>query len=563
MVSVALGASAPGIDIIDDFCMRLNHQSVVKNGTLYIDGGVETFSRHQKSRILGYNTELIEVDMRTSWDWKLNISITTVNKTTNPQTGTEPPLVVRGALFSGPASDPNIYLYGGTTSFLNTSFPGFQPPASPQYALWSYSVPDTKWDQYDVTLSVQYRPAGGAYAEAPDQGLAFYLNGLINNGTSNRLAKIDNFERYLDGLIVIDMKSKSATNVSTDSLRDSPRVKGGMTYLSNVGSSGVLVAVGGVTKPSSDSSDSNDGTYVTFDQIDFLDVSSLANDNSNGTWYAQKASGDIPSGRTDFCLVSASAKDNSSHNIYMYGGKGANEAYDDIYVLSIPSFTWTKIYQGTSPRYGHTCHLVANRQMLTVGGTTSSDLASYCDWEEKGVAIFDMSTSGSSKWGSVYNAYAPAYQVPDTVYKVIGGDADGNANMNTPEHGFNTPQIANIFHQPMKSPTDAWESKDNSISGGAIAGAVVGSVAGAAAIFALVFFILLRKKKQVAQRGAMAGTGSPDMSMGAVWRNRYGRAELPGKDGQTMPPAQLQDDLGVHEMDGDPGRELPATSRED
>lgn len=106
----------------------------------------------------------------------------------------------------------------------------------------------------------------------------------------------------------------------------------------------------------------------------------------------------------------------------MYGGRGANEDYDEIYVLSIPSFTWTKIYRGDSPRFGHTCHLVANRQLLTVGGSTVSDLLSACDWEEKGVAIFDTSGSSSANWGSVYDAYASAYQVPDKVYNVIGGE---------------------------------------------------------------------------------------------------------------------------------------------
>jgi Tfp pilus assembly protein PilV len=101
----------------------------------------------------------------------------------------------------------------------------------------------------------------------------------------------------------------------------------------------------------------------------------------------------------------------------MYGGKGANELYDEIYVLSIPSFTWTKISEGKAPRYGHTCHLVANRQMLTVGGALSDDF-STCDWEYRGVAIYDMSTF---TWGSVYNASASDYAVPAKIYQVIGG----------------------------------------------------------------------------------------------------------------------------------------------
>ena len=113
----------------------------------------------------------------------------------------------------------------------------------------------------------------------------------------------------------------------------------------------------------------------------------------------------------------------------MYGGRdGANPPnyFDKIWVLSIPSFTWTKIYIGTSPRFAHTCHLVGNRTMLTVGGVEaasqmqgsySSNIA-QCDWERKGVGVYDIS---DSIWGSVFNPKTPAYEVPDAVVSTIGG----------------------------------------------------------------------------------------------------------------------------------------------
>ena len=65
-----------------------------------------------------------------------------------------------------------------------------------------------------------------------------------------------------------------------------------------------------------------------------------------------------------------------------------------------------------------TCHLVGNRQMLTVGGFSSTNLSLSCDWEVKSVAIYDMS---DLIWGSVFHAAAPAYQVPGPVADVIGG----------------------------------------------------------------------------------------------------------------------------------------------
>ena len=113
----------------------------------------------------------------------------------------------------------------------------------------------------------------------------------------------------------------------------------------------------------------------------------------------------------------------------MYGGRdGADPPnyFDDIWVLSIPSFTWTKIYAGVSPRFAHTCHLVGNRTMLTVGGlrdasqmeALSSSVVEPCDWEVKGVGVYDIS---DLIWGSVFNPNTPAYEVPDAVVSTIGG----------------------------------------------------------------------------------------------------------------------------------------------
>ena len=111
----------------------------------------------------------------------------------------------------------------------------------------------------------------------------------------------------------------------------------------------------------------------------------------------------------------------------MYGGRdAANHYFDDLWILSLPSFTWTLLYSGASPRFAHTCHLVSNRTMLTVGGVASAtqmqgmgdtDL-SACDWEIKGVGVLDLS---SITWGSLYDAKAPAYEVPLQVISTIGG----------------------------------------------------------------------------------------------------------------------------------------------
>ena len=104
---------------------------------------------------------------------------------------------------------------------------------------------------------------------------------------------------------------------------------------------------------------------------------------------------------------------------YVYGGRANRKPYfDDVHILSLPSFKWTKVYEGDSPRFAHTCHRVGSRTMLTVGGVPSFDHLEGCDTQRKGINVFDMS---SVTWGSVYNASAGPYTVPTLVVANIGG----------------------------------------------------------------------------------------------------------------------------------------------
>ena len=209
--------------------------------------------------------------------------------------------------------------------------------------------------------------------------------------------------------------------------------------------------MGGNQKPVDETTNTYVGDLVPMDSVDIFDVSALSDSPSNSTsgWYRQLTTGDIPPPRLDFCLISASAPDHSSQNIYLYGGRGANDAiYDDVYVLSVPSFTWVKMYSGTMPRYGHNCHR-AGRAMITVGGAANYDYTSgFCDFERMGVGVFDIS---SSTWGSVYDADAEDYTVPDLVVQQIGGTKDGGATKTVPSYGFSQQGVAKIFGAPASS----------------------------------------------------------------------------------------------------------------
>ncbi|KAK2797437.1 hypothetical protein FQN51_008470 [Onygenales sp. PD_10] len=493
--------------------MQIDHQTVIKNGKLYIDGGLQAFVENNwdgahDGNITASSNEnafsgksqahrcsdkyLIEIDMSESWDWKKNLSTVALNKTENPDTGSNPPQVVRGALYAGRPDHNKIYLYGGTTSLRNTSFPGWLPQSSAQYTLWSYDTLTKEWDQYDVSDAAPLRPTSGAYAEAPEQGLAFYFNGQIDQGSAVNTQLLGPAKRFLKGMIAIDTNNQTARNISTDLVvADYPRTRGKMAYLPGAGEKGILAILGGSSKHAEDNSDKTTGQYVPMDEVIIFDINSLYNGDNNGTWYKQKVTGAIPEPRIDFCLVAISAPDNSSHNIYMYGGRDSASVFDDIYILSVPSFTWTRIYQGQSPRAYHTCHVAGNRQMITIGGDKTTKIEEGCDWETKSVAVYDLT---ELKWGSVFNAKAASYEVPKQLSKIIGGGAQGRADITAPKDGFQQKGLAQLFGQQLDDSEPTPPDVSKGITGGAIAGIVIGVIAAFAMVSGGIFFVYRRRR---------------------------------------------------------------------
>lgn len=159
----------------------------------------------------------------------------------------------------------------------------------------------------------------------------------------------------------------------------------------------------------------------------------------------------------------------SSYNVYMFGGQnlqpaGAQTQKDDMWILSIPSFTWIEVDQSSQSvpyaRAGHSCH-VWDGQMIVLGGYVSTEIS--CD--APGIYVFNMtSLSWSDQFtaltgqkalqvytgeGSTGNPLAQqanqrgfgidagiegsyGYKVPEPVRQVIGGNATGGATLTAP-----------------------------------------------------------------------------------------------------------------------------------
>jgi hypothetical protein len=250
----AQAAKSFALNPLTNFCSRWWSQSVVKNDVLYIDSGIQKWNGTDVKRpILGINSYMITISLNSTWDWKTNITVEAQAKNVaNPPTGNRPPSQMRGHMFHGLANVPEVYVYGGTTYMGNLSFEAYAPPESSAYPLWSYTYgPNYPWNQYDVASP--WMPNHGAAAEAIDQGLAFYLNGQIDWGTSSRtLDTFNSQDLYvpLDGMVILNLTIHSAKNISTTGLRGgAPRVGGSMEYIASVGGMGTLVALGGQIQP--------------------------------------------------------------------------------------------------------------------------------------------------------------------------------------------------------------------------------------------------------------------------------------------------------------------------
>ena len=155
-------------------------------------------------------------------------------------------------------------------------------------------------------------------------------------------------------------------------------------------------------------------------------------DIATQTWFAQSTTaqaGFHPPGRKQFCSVVASAEDNSSHNIYIYGGRDDSSGEkSEVFILTLPAFHWVSVYPSAKDifdvdvrrTYSHRCQKVYEKHMVAYRGST---LYNGCDSDKElkkfqGMAIYDMS---SLTWTTKVELENQRYLVPQVLYEIIGG----------------------------------------------------------------------------------------------------------------------------------------------
>jgi hypothetical protein len=224
-----------------------------------VDGGREVFvnidenGNKTDNRIMGNLQELITVDMTKSWNWRNDGFPQQVVPKSQDSTGQfQVPDMSRGALYPDPKNPDKFWLFGGTTAVDNTSFTGWQEPQPNAHSLWSYDGRTNTWAAYDMSSYGIQKPASGPTTSIPEKGLAFWFNGMQDNGSSTDTGVLQDTTRFLDGMVILDLNNQTAKNVSTSSVSNQARVRGQMVHIPVPGSDGILVLLGGGTKPTSD-----------------------------------------------------------------------------------------------------------------------------------------------------------------------------------------------------------------------------------------------------------------------------------------------------------------------
>jgi len=283
----------------------------------------------------------------------------------------------------------------------------------------------------------------------------------------------------------------------------------------------------------------------------------------------------------------------------MYGGQNLQPAAqqtqkDDMYILSVPSFTWIEVKQGGQTPYaraGHSCH-VWDGQMISVGGYIDPNLS--C--ESPGIYVFNLT---SLEWKDQFTAltgdkaqqaytgqksignplaqqanqrgFGPSaglqgsygYSVPQPVQEVIGGKATGGATLTAPSQtptagpfATGKPQTYTVTGPNGSIITEGSRTGDKYVSGpsGPNVGAIVaGVVAGVffviACYFAFCAWVYRKQVKIWKNHAAMVQTRANNEKMGHLTSSSNG-----GKLSSERAPATLGSSHGAAAGSFDIGR---------
>lgn len=544
---------------------------------------IECFPRLQLT--VSSDNNFLTLDLTKSW----STSSPALNGLSQPA---GPPAVALGYLWN---DYNNLYLYGG--EFADN--PRVEPAS---VSTWQYSISSSSWTEYQnpqtsagnystaADISVQ-RAAEGAGISVPELGRSWYFGGHLDVATtpgwSEQVGRV-----YLKSLLEFTHPGYANNNVNSlhaagaasggvyrniteggiqQQSGFTERADGALVFVPGWGPSGIILGLGGGSTENNDTADE----FASMSTIDVYDI-------ETSEWYHQVTSGDIPGVRVNPCAVIFSAPDASSFNIYMYGGQNllpvaGQTQYPDIYILTVPSFTWIKVAVDSTnepvARAGHTCQ-ARDGQIIVVGGyigqTSDCDRPGIHNFDASALQWKDSFTAGdhAADFHSDNNILANSYgyKVPDIVQSVIGGNSDGGATATTPASGPATggpfltgkPPIFTVTASGTAATVTNWgptqtggsgnpgpgsssstPSSPSGTNGGLVATGVIAGVLGLLALYLGFCTWLYRRqvaayKKHMLVANRYSGADEPDLLAGAGVREKLRKHRRGSSSGDSV-----------------------------
>ncbi|KAK6442515.1 hypothetical protein LTR95_001255 [Oleoguttula sp. CCFEE 5521] len=443
------------------------------------------------------------------------------------------------------SSGDTLYVFGG--------------PSSPTNVLPSYNVTSQTWKDVQVEGG-SFNFGNHSYSQAvstPESGLSFYSGGLAPyTGPS---------------MIRFDASNPAKLSWTNESLGQGsygvevPNLVDGTIVYVPAGKAGLLVSFGGYNVSEGINSNSGFPYPSDFSVINVYDIASH-------TWFAQQASGVTPpTYLCQFCAGVTSSPDNTAFHITTYGGWSLLELIDFLRDCSNAE----QQVNSTIGRDQQSCQVYNNTQLLVLGGNIRAGHQSLtngaCNQVFAPLRALDLSTY---TWQSVFDP-AIEYEVPDTIYSVIGGSATGGATKTVPDSGWADTKLAAVMKQRPPTPTTSSTSSSSSSSTAtstsgskatsaadpsptgysnvakshtaATAGGVAGGIV-ALALVALLFWFILRSRKRKSRGNARAA---------ADWQSDNSKTPFEAEDTHLR---ELHGDHRPHEVDATQVYELPDKS---
>lgn len=243
-----------------------------------------------------------------------------------------------------------------------------------------------------------------------------------------------------------------------------------------------------------------------------------------------------------------------------------------IYILSLPSFTWTKTAATTAWRYVNHCRIIGQSQMLNIGGIQYN--FTEADTFPSGLGIFDLNTQ---TWTTSYDPNSDAYSPPSSISGLYNSDGSPKSDVDFSDTALKTifskaTTTSSTESSTQSSPTSTTSNssttsstsspaKAKKVATGPIVGGVLGGIAIVSVAGIVAFFCLRRRrrgpdyKKPNAPPSEMQGSGA-----GYYAHTQHGPTSEMGSGNMNHPAEMSTPNSGQATLNSSNGYGSPGTN---